>query len=126
MDITEFYTACQLGDISPVKWLLPNFSLDSVNKVEGNGSSALRAAAPNGHSEIILLLLEKGASRRQLDIFGDTPIDVAKTAAIQHLFQSLPNEAADRFVTHTLATEMSLRGSPFPRAKHFNFECFEF
>ena len=119
MDITEFYTACQIGDKSPVKWLLTDFSLDSVNQLGGNGSSALHAAASNGHSEIILLLLEKGASRRQLHIFGDTRIDVAKTAAIQHLLQRLPNEAADRFVTHTLATELSLRGPPLSESKKF-------
>ena len=82
MDITEFYTACEIGDRSPVKWLLPKFSLNSVNQLEGNGSSALHATASNSHSEIILLRLAKGASRRQLDICGDTPIDVGKKAAI--------------------------------------------
>lgn len=108
MDVSEFYAACQFGDVPTVKWLLSSFPLAAVDQLEANGSTALHAAASNGHAEIVLLLLEKGASRQQLDVFGDTPTGVAKTTAIKQLFQRLPNQSASRFVAQTLATEWTL------------------
>ncbi|CAF3960268.1 unnamed protein product [Rotaria magnacalcarata] len=108
MDVSEFYRACQDGDIPLVEWLLPSFSLADVDRIEPNGSTALHAASSNGHPEVIRLLLEKGASRQQLNIFNITPANVAKTSEIKQLFHRPTNTANNRFVADAPATEWML------------------
>jgi len=58
-----FYQACRNGDTDQVGQLLPSMSLDEINKIEPNGSTALHVACYLGHYNIVKLLLDAGASR---------------------------------------------------------------
>lgn len=62
---TEFYLACSNGDITKVKQFLPHLTLEEIDHIDPNDSTALHAASYFGHVEIARLLLKKGASRRQ-------------------------------------------------------------
>ena len=49
----------------------------NINFTDFEGQTALHKAAGEGHSDIVKLLLSKGASVEALDYFGDTPLHYA-------------------------------------------------
>jgi hypothetical protein len=61
--ISVFYDACRKGNFDLLQQLLPSMSLDEINKIESNGSTALHAACYYGHYDIVKLILDAGASR---------------------------------------------------------------
>ncbi|CAF1284060.1 unnamed protein product [Adineta ricciae] len=60
---SAFYEACRGGNTEKVRELLLSLSLDEINRIEPNGSTALHAACYFKHPEIVKLLLEAGACR---------------------------------------------------------------
>ncbi|CAF0959575.1 unnamed protein product [Rotaria sordida] len=90
---SELYKACCNGDLKKVKSLLKTLSLDEINQLEPNGSTALHASCYFGHSDIVKVLLECGASRRQLNNNNKTPEDEACNEQIKLLFRRSFNNA---------------------------------
>jgi hypothetical protein len=83
--ISVFYQACRRGDAEQVQQLLPSMTLDEINKIESNGSTALHVACYYGHSDIVKLLLDAGASRSIRNKHNMTPFDESN-AQIKNLF----------------------------------------
>jgi ankyrin repeat protein len=86
MSMSEFYYACRSGDVAKVKTLLSSMSTTDIDRIEPNSSTALHAAAYFGHTDIVRLLLDKGASRSQKNKYDKTPEEEAKTPEIAQLF----------------------------------------
>ncbi|CAF1271906.1 unnamed protein product [Rotaria sordida] len=97
---SKFYFACRNNDIDTVTSLLPTITLEGINQIEPNGSTALHAAAYYGNKEIVKLLLSKGTQRMIKNVHGYTPYDEAKTGDIKKLFQRVEasgSEPRNRF-----------------------------
>ena len=62
--LSTFYAACANNDVNTVRRKLLSMTLEEVNRIEQNGSTALHVAASNGNLDIVKLLLEKGAARQ--------------------------------------------------------------
>lgn len=92
MNASEFYHACRNGELAKVQSLLESMSKDEIDRMEPNGSTALHAAAYYGHGDIVRVLLEKGAARKQNNKYGKTPEQEAKTPDIVQIFHSMTNE----------------------------------
>jgi hypothetical protein len=117
MNASEFYVSCRNGDITKVKQLLSHLTIEEIDRIESNGSTALHAASYFGHAEIVHLLLEKGASRRQKNKYDATPADEAKTLEITHLFNRDALSSNSRFVANSASREWSIK-SEFAAASH--------
>ncbi|CAF1044309.1 unnamed protein product [Adineta steineri] len=83
---SPFYYACRNGLIDVVREELPNMTLDEIDMVQSNGSTALHAASYYGHTEIVKLLLEKGARRSIQNSHKCVPYDEAEKEDIKKLF----------------------------------------
>lgn len=116
-DVSELYLACRNDDVVKVKQLLSHLTLEEIDRIEPNGSTALHAASYFGHIEIVRLLLEKGASRRQKNKNGVTPADEAKTFEMAQLFNREALSPNSRFVTISANREWSIK-SEFAAASH--------
>lgn len=103
---SAFYLACRNNQIDEVRRLLPYMSLDDINRIEPNGSTALHAASYFGHGEIVALLLEAGADRSISNRFGCKPFDEGKNDRIKNLFYRTPT--ANRYVNSMGAIEWVL------------------
>jgi ankyrin repeat protein len=75
------------GNLKKVKSLLNTLSLDEINRIEQNCSTALHASCHYGHLDIVHELLERGASRGQLNKNNKTPEDEACNEQIKELFR---------------------------------------
>ena len=117
MNTSEFYLACRNGDITKVEELLSHLTLERIDCIESNGSTALHAASYFGHAEIVRLLLEKGASRRQQNKYNATSADEAKTLEIAELFNREALSPSSRFVANSANREWSIK-SEFAAASH--------
>ncbi|CAF4809678.1 unnamed protein product, partial [Rotaria sp. Silwood2] len=84
--ISDFYYLCRNGLIDKVREQLLNMTLEEIDQIEGNGSTALHAACYYGHTEIVKLLLDKGASRSIKNIHKCLPCDEAQKDEIKRLF----------------------------------------
>jgi len=83
---SKFYFSCRNNEIDVVISLLTKLTLEEINQIEPNGSTALHAAAYYGNLEIVKLLLSKGAQRMIKNIHSCTPYDEAKTEDVKNLF----------------------------------------
>jgi hypothetical protein len=92
---SQFYFACRNNEIDTVKSLLPKLTLEEINQIEPNGSTALHAAAYYGNSKVVQLLLTYGAQRMIKNRYGSTPYDEAKTEEIKKLFQRGDDDRGD-------------------------------
>ncbi|CAF0996600.1 unnamed protein product [Rotaria sp. Silwood1] len=110
MSLSEFYLACRTGDLGTIQRLLPTLSLDALNRIEPNGSTALHAACHYGHIDVVRLLLEKGAQRRLLNKFNLIPVDEAQSREMKQLFDRPTTAATQRFVGETPQVEWSKAG----------------
>ncbi|CAF1189209.1 unnamed protein product [Rotaria sp. Silwood1] len=90
----DFYYACRNGDIDKVREKLPTMTLDEIDQIQANGSTALHAASYYGHTEIVKLLLEKGASRSISNEHKCLPYDETEKDEIKKLFL---RQSANRF-----------------------------
>ncbi|CAF3373366.1 unnamed protein product [Rotaria socialis] len=86
--ISRFYLACQSGDIDIVKQMLTTMKLKEINRIEPNGSTALHAAASNGHFEIVELLLKNGCSTITTNKDEKTAAEECNDERICQLIQS--------------------------------------
>ena len=88
----EFYYACRNGLTDAVRELLPKLTLIEIDQIQANDSTALHAASFYGHTEIVKLLLDKGASRSIQNRHRCLPCDEAGTPEMKALFvRSSPN-----------------------------------
>lgn len=90
-------------------------SEEDVNRIEPNGSTALLAAAYQGHERIVELLLEKGADYSLSDYELRTPVDVAKTDAIkQRIYHCMSKK---RFVSNSIEWVLSTANADYQAAE---------
>jgi hypothetical protein len=82
-----FYNACRDNDVDITKQLLESMNLSEVNAIESDGETALHVACRNGHTDIIRLLLDRGASRSIRDKNNSVPYDVSKTEEVRQLLR---------------------------------------
>ncbi|UJR19606.1 hypothetical protein I4U23_022740 [Adineta vaga] len=86
---SDFYWACRNGDLDTVKKVLTNISLNDINRIETNGSTALHAASYYGRVDIVRILLQRGASTDIRNKFDKTAKEEASTDEVRALFASL-------------------------------------
>ena len=98
---SPFYNACQNNDSSLVKYYLEIISIEQINQIEPNGSTALHVASFHGHEEIVQFLLEKGACCSKRKKYNCTPLDEANTDRIKQMIRRRMNKT--RFVTQSIA-----------------------
>jgi ankyrin repeat protein len=55
--------ACKNYEVEKVKTMLQFATIEEINHIEPNGSTALHVASYYGHVEIVELLLQAGASQ---------------------------------------------------------------
>jgi hypothetical protein len=103
---SKFYLACRNGEIDKVRKLLDDMTLDQIDQMEPNGSTALHAACFHGHREIVKLLLKVGADRAIQNKYQCLPFDEAKNSQIKELFYRVPT--TNRLVSNTGAIEWEL------------------
>jgi hypothetical protein len=97
---SAFYDACRDNNIGLVGDYLRTMSLEEINQMEPNGSTALHVAAYLGHEKIVELLLEKGGGHSSKNRYDKTPLDEAKTVKIKQLIRRRLNKT--RFVSDSL------------------------
>ncbi|KAJ8282987.1 hypothetical protein COCON_G00055060 [Conger conger] len=93
------HEACNLGHQAVVEALLLKGAL--LNTPGYHNDSPLHDAVRNGHVTVVRLLLEQGASRDVLNMFGLRPGDYAETEEMREILQA-PSEGP-----HTLDTPLS-------------------
>ncbi|CAF3410523.1 unnamed protein product [Rotaria socialis] len=98
-DMSELYSCCRNNDINRVKELVKTLTLNEIDRIEPNGSTALHVASYYGHTEIVRLLLERGASRSIRNSHGYTPEIESRTHEVKQLF--LRKNENDRYVCHS-------------------------
>ena len=92
---SEFYYACRNNQVDTVRQLLTQSSLEQLDRMEPNGSTALHVACFHKHPEVVSLLLERGFTRRVRNKFENTPYDEAETDELKQLFTR--SNVASRF-----------------------------
>ncbi len=97
---SPFYNACRNNDIELVKHYLETMSVEEINQMEPNGSTALHVAAYRGYEKIVELLLMKGASYSTVNKYNNTPFDEAKTDKIKQMIRRRMNMT--RFVSDSV------------------------
>lgn len=97
---SPFYNACRANDISTVEQYLKSMSLEEVDQLEPNGSTALHVAAYQGHEKIVELLLNKGATCSIKNKYDATPLDEAKSNKIKQLIKRRMNHT--RFISDSV------------------------
>lgn len=108
---SKFYKACRNGNLKQVKNLLQTLSLNEIDRVEPNGSTALHASCHYGHLDIVRALLERGVSRRPLNKNNRTPEDEAfNNEQIKALFRRSSSGMKDRFVSKTPDLQWMITG----------------
>ncbi|CAF1283289.1 unnamed protein product [Rotaria sordida] len=100
LDTSPFYNACRNNNIDLVKKYLQEMSLEEINKLEPNGSTALHVAAYRGHEEIVQLLLQKDACYTTVNKYNCTPLDEAKTDRIKQMIRRRMNKT--RFISESI------------------------
>jgi ankyrin repeat protein len=90
---SDFYLACRNNKIKVVKKLLEKITIDEIDEIEPNGSTALHVACYQGNKEIVELLLKAGADRAIFNKF-------------KQLFFRVPN--SNRLVSNTGAIDWEL------------------
>ena len=108
---SELYKACCADDLEKVKSLLERLSLDEIDRIEPNGSTALHASCHYGHLDIVKALLRCGASRRQMNGNNRTPGDEAYSEQIKALFRRPSTNADERFVSKMPDIEWMIAGA---------------
>ncbi|CAF3172406.1 unnamed protein product [Rotaria sp. Silwood2] len=91
---SQFYYACRNGKVDEVREQLPKMTLEEIDQIQANGSTALHAACYYGYTEIVKLLLKRGASRSIPNVHKCLPYDEAEKEEIKKLFL---RESSNRF-----------------------------
>ncbi|MBZ0155444.1 MAG: ankyrin repeat domain-containing protein [Alphaproteobacteria bacterium] len=77
MEKTEFLKAAGKGDYTVVHKMLAQGIDADTHEEGGRGRTAMMRACRHGHTDIVRLLLEKGADVNKQDAFGDTALTYA-------------------------------------------------
>ncbi|CAF1409154.1 unnamed protein product, partial [Rotaria sp. Silwood1] len=91
-------------------------SVEEMNQIEPNGSTALHVASYRGHEKIVELLLERGASHSIVNRYQNTPLDEAKTEKIKKLIRGRINNT--RFVSESVEWILSTNDADFQANKY--------
>jgi ankyrin repeat protein len=95
---SEFYYACQMGNVDRVRELLPTVAYNKkVCTPEPNGDMALHAVVRAGHAYIVALLLANGFSRIAINKENKTAYEIAPNDEIRSLFHRPISELQARF-----------------------------
>jgi hypothetical protein len=92
-------------------------SLEEVNKMEPNGSTALHAAAYQGHEKIVDFLLKKGACHSIYNKHNFTPLDEAKNDNIRQLIRRRTNKT--RFVSESVEWTITTNDADYQSHEYF-------
>lgn len=92
-------------------------SVEEVNRMEPNGSTALHVAAYRGHEKIVELLLLKGASYSITNKFNCTPLDEAKTDRIKQLIRRRMNQK--RFISDSIEWILPTNDADYQAHEYF-------
>jgi hypothetical protein len=84
---SEFYFACRNNDIDTVQRLIAERSLEDLDQMEPNGSTALHAACFYKNVDVVRLLLERGFTRCVVNKYNNTPVKESEIQEIQDLFK---------------------------------------
>jgi len=85
--VENIWVAASDGNIITVKTLIET-GVHAVNEQDGNGYSAIHAAASYGHEELIRYLISIGANVNLKDNDGDTPILLCEEPEIFTILKS--------------------------------------
>jgi hypothetical protein len=107
--LSELYCACRENEVKTTKQLLRKFTLEQINHIESNGSTALHVACHRNHFDIVQLLLKYGASRSILNLHHLTPYDEASNENVKKLFQ---RDDSHHFISPFEATTWYIRNPP--------------
>ncbi|CAF3538249.1 unnamed protein product [Rotaria sp. Silwood1] len=86
-------------------------SVEEINRMEPNGSTALHVAAYRGHEKIAELLLKKGANYLTMNKYNCTPLDEAKTDRIKQLIRCRIDK--NRFVSDSIEWILSTNDADY-------------
>ncbi|CAF1336790.1 unnamed protein product [Didymodactylos carnosus] len=100
---SEFDMACHANKVDAVQKMLETMTVDDIDKMEPNGSTALHVACYNGYIEIVKLLLVANADLSIMNRYKCLPFDEASTEEIKELFLRTPT--SNRLVSNTGAIE---------------------
>jgi hypothetical protein len=114
---SPFYNACRENNINWVEHYLKTMSIEEINRMEPNGSTALHVAAYHGHEKIVGLLLRKGASYSIKNKYDNTPLDEAKTEKIKQLIHRRIN--TDRFVSDSVEWILTTNNADYQAHEYF-------
>lgn len=92
-------------------------SIEDVNRIEPNGSTALHVAAYHGHEKIVGILLRRGATYSVKNKYDCTPLDEAKTDKIRQLIRRRMN--ADRFVSDSVEWILTTNNADYQAHEYF-------
>lgn len=92
-------------------------SIEEIDRIEPNGSTALHVASYNGHEKIVGLLLRKGASYSIKNKYSCTPLDEAKTDKIKQLIRRRMN--SDRFVSNSVEWILTTNKADYEAHQYF-------
>ncbi|CAF2092749.1 unnamed protein product [Rotaria magnacalcarata] len=95
---SDFYFFCHDGKLDCVRQILDapdSPSIETLNALQPNGSTALHAAVFYNHIEIVKILLERKCPQTTLNRFGNIAYDESKTTEMRQLFNR--SDASERF-----------------------------
>ncbi|CAF3258391.1 unnamed protein product [Rotaria sp. Silwood2] len=84
---SDFYFACRNDNIDYVREHIKDMSIEEINKLEPNGSTALHAATFYDNKEIVQLLISAKCSRTKLNRCGKMPHEEIQTAEMRKLYE---------------------------------------
>ncbi|CAF4930757.1 unnamed protein product [Rotaria sp. Silwood1] len=100
-EASDFYRCCQRGSTSCARRILEDAAsnggptIEELNALQPNGSTALHAATYYGYTDIVELLLRYGCNRTTLNRYGKRAYEEAQTPEMKKLFDR-PN-STNRF-----------------------------
>ncbi len=86
---SEFYFLCRNGETEKVRQVIDAEdapSIHQLNELQPNGSTALHAATYYEHQDIVKLLLDRNCPRTELNRFGRTAYEEARSLEMKQLF----------------------------------------
>lgn len=89
-EASEFYFACGDGNIQRVREILSRddqSTIEKLNEIQPNGSTALHAATYYNRLEIVRFLFTLDCPRHTLNRYGKTAYEEARTEEMKHLYQ---------------------------------------
>jgi hypothetical protein len=86
-ELSKFYCACERGDTDYVREHLTQMSIEDIDKLEGNGDTALHVATRNDHKEIVQLLFNAGCSKTTLNYCAKMPHEEIKTPQMKGIYE---------------------------------------